>query len=289
VPIALTQHEPQARAELKRRELTLAPSRPRAVLPRVVGESATLLGWVLPQPVGDGVPLIANTVEDFEVVKRLLSEHYAAFARHVDDDDVDDTDPTQKDFLFGALIREMGALARRDSLLATLWYSVELATSQISRVARVLTRPFMVLYKRFLSGPAARVADAHAALNQGLHHLIQYLCFLKGEDESRLTARADMPRLIQTSRDMLERIERDRQTAEERLLLAATPRNRLLWLSQFFHAPLASRSHRLRRAVGVAALLLVVAVGLAAAIRNAVDYHPRYLEHVAEAATPTKE
>jgi hypothetical protein len=269
--------------------MTQAPARLRAVLPRVIGESATLLGWVLPQPGGDGVPLIANTVEDFEVVRRLLTEHYAAFERHVDDDEIDDTDPTQKDFLFGALIREMGALARRDGLVATLWYSVDLASSQISRVARVLTRPVLALYTRFFSGPAARVADAHAALNQGLHHLIQYLCFLKGEDESRLTARADMPKLIKTSREMMERIEYARPTAEEQLLLAATPRNRLVWLSRFFHAPLASRSHRLRRVLGVGALVLVVAVVVGLLVRDAVDYHPRYLAHQAEAASSTKE
>jgi hypothetical protein len=291
VPIAMTQHEPQARAEQKRRELTLAPSRARAVVPRVIGESATLLGWVLPQPGGDGVPLIANTVEDFEVVKRLLTSHYAAFERNMDDDDVDDTDPTQKDFLFGALIREMGALARHDSLLATLWYSIALAASQISRVDRILTRPPIVVYERFLSAPAARVADAHVALNQGLHHLIQYLAFIKGEDEAQLTARADMPKLIATSHELLKHIERDRSGREERLLLGATPRNRVLWLSRFFHAPLASRSTRLGRLLGLAVALLVVGVALAVLARDAINYHPRYLSQMQEQAEapPTKE
>jgi hypothetical protein len=156
-------------------------------------------------------------------------------------------------------------------------------------VARIITRPVMALYTRFLSGPAARVADAHAALHQGLHHLIQYLAFLRGEDESRLTARADMPRLIQTSRDLLERVELGRSTTEEQLLLAATPRNRLVWLSRFLHAPLAERSHRVRGVLGAAALIVLVAIVLAALVRDAIDYHPRYLAHQAEVATPTKE
>ena len=47
-----------------------------------------------------------------------LTEHYAAFERNVDDDEIDDTDPTQKDFLFGALLREIGVTLRLTATLA---------------------------------------------------------------------------------------------------------------------------------------------------------------------------
>ncbi|HEX9102685.1 MAG TPA: hypothetical protein VF997_10800, partial [Polyangia bacterium] len=67
-----------ARAEATRKQLTGAPARRRGAVPRLLGESATLLGWVLPQPGDSGIPLIANSVDDYDVVKRLLTEHYAA-------------------------------------------------------------------------------------------------------------------------------------------------------------------------------------------------------------------
>jgi hypothetical protein len=267
-------------AERLRRRLTVAPARSRGTVPRAVGESATLLGWVLPQADEEGIPLIANDSDDYDVVKRLLTQHYAAFERNSDDDEVDDTDPTQKDFLFGALLREMGTLARRDTFFATLWYSLALAWPRTSLLYRLIIRPPLALYERVLSGPAARVADAYVALNQGLHHLIQYLAFLRGADEIALTARASAPELIQMSRDLLERLERDRPLDNERGLLAAHPRNRLRWLSQFFHAPLATRVGRAVRRFGVLMVAVAVIVLTAAAVRSAIEYHPVYLERV---------
>jgi hypothetical protein len=262
-------------AESRRYALTTAAARPRHPSPRLVGESATLLGWVLPQSGGEGIPLISNNSDDFAVVKSLLTEHYAAFERGLDDDEVDDTDPSQKDFLFGALIREMGALARRDSFVATIGYSLIIASS---RLTRALVRPPIAFYERFLSTPAARVADAYAALNAGLHHLIQYLVFLRNHDDAPLTARANVPRLMQTSREQLERLGKDRLSTEERHRLRATPRNRLLWLSQFYHAPFAPLSDRSLRLVGGLVLFLIVGVAMLFAVNNALEYHPTWVE-----------
>ena len=64
----------------------------------------------------------------------------------------------------------------------------------------------------------------------------------------------------------------------ERQLLAATPRNRLLWLSQLFHAPLGRRRDRGLRLVAALALALVAGGALFFAVRDAVDYHPIYLQ-----------
>ncbi|MGQ0506092.1 MAG: hypothetical protein ACT4TC_12330, partial [Myxococcaceae bacterium] len=88
---------------------------PRGFAPRLIGENATLLGWVLPSPIDETVPLISNTKEDYEVVHSLLTEHYAAFESEGAEGEHDDTDPTQKDFLFGALLRELGAIRRGES------------------------------------------------------------------------------------------------------------------------------------------------------------------------------
>jgi hypothetical protein len=284
-PSAGARRDVLSHAEQRRHELTLAPARPRAVQPRVLGESATLLGWVMPQPAGDGVPLIANDNQELEVVRRLLTAHYAAFERNLDDEEIDDTDPTQKDFLFGALLRELGRLQSHDTFLVTL--RLALAGQKASFPRRWLLAATVGVYDRFFSGPAARVADAEAALGQGLHHLIQYLWFLRSGANPLLTTRANAPRLIQTSKDLLEQTARW-DVPSERQRLAATPRNRLLWLSRLFHAPLAGRADNPLR-MAVALLLLLVAGGaLFFAVRDAIDYHPFYVERMrpAQGAAP---
>ena len=274
-----------ARAERARTQLTAGAARKRGQAPRLLGENTTLLGWVLPQPTDSGVPLIANTVDDYEVVKRLLTEHYAAFERNSDDDEIDDSDPSQRDFLFGALIRELGAIARRDTYVATIWYALAIASSERALWRRILLRPPIAVYERFFAAPAARVADAYAALNGGLHHLIQYLCFLRGTDEDKLTRRANVPALVHTSHDLLQYIERDRLAPDEKQLFRATPRNRVLWLSQFFHGPLASRVRSSVRFVALLSLAFVTGLVILLAVEDAADYHIIWLERMrAEAA-----
>ena len=210
-------------------------------------------------------------VEDYDVVKRLLTEHYAAFERNVDDEEIDDTDPTQKDFLFGALLREMGTLASHDTFLSTIRLAVAVAAPKRSSV---ITN----FYDRFLSGPAARVADAQAALNQGLHQLIQYLSFLRVGPAAPLTTRANAPKLIQTSKELFDHMDRAAIATVERQLLAATPRNRLLWLSHFFHAPLGRRRDRGLRIIAALALAMLAGGAIFLAVRDAIDFHPTYVE-----------
>jgi hypothetical protein len=207
----------------------------------------------------------------------LLTEHYGIFAGGLDDDEVDDTDPTQKDFLFGALLREMGTIARHDTLLNTLRLGAEVAASRVKWFYRLAVRPPIALYERFLSGPAAKVGDAYVALNGGFHHLVQYLCFLRNSDETLLTARANVPRLVETSHEMRARLERDEETALERHTFRATPRYRVVWLTRLFHAPLAPRSFRLMRALATVGLTAVVAVVLVRFVSSAIAYHPAYV------------
>src|SRR5262249_14788126 len=158
--------------DARRRTLTAAPPRSRSSAPRLIGEQATLLGWVMPH--AQGIPLIANSRDDYDLVRQLLTEHYAAF-RNVDEDDWDDTDPSQLDFLFGAILRELGSFERHDGALNTLRHAFALAQAKASWLSRHVIGGIGRLFERFLSGPAAVVGDAYAALNHGLHHLIQYL------------------------------------------------------------------------------------------------------------------
>jgi hypothetical protein len=265
------------RAEERRRQLTLAPARRRAHMPRLLGENATLLGWVLPQSAPRGVPLISDTQEDFGVVKRLLSEHYSAFV--VDDDEVDDTDPTQKDFLFGALLRQIGVVARHDVYFATIALTWDVVSSRAGWFSHLLRAP-LTLYERLLAAPAARVADAYAALNSGLHHLVQYLCFLRGTGETLLTARADVPRLAGTSRIMVTEVQRSEPSARELQDFHATPRDRVVWLASIFHGQIFRGRLRWGRVVVALAAAALAGVLAAQSISRAIAYHPIYVERM---------
>lgn len=269
--------------ELLRRKLTTAAPRPRGQQPRLLGENATLLGWIMPQSMEQSIPLIANDRDDYHVVRKLLSTHYAAFTQSLGEDEVDDTDPTQKDFLFGALLREIGGVRRYESLFSTIELTLNWRSSKASWLSRLFMAAAIEPYKRLLSGPAAMVADAYVALNHGLHHLIQYLLHVRDDDSPLLTARAGVPDLLRTSKIILDRAATSMVTAEDRKLLAATPRNRLIWLSRFFHRPLfAERDQRLRRIFA-----FVFAAAFCALFVRAVDdafrYHPHYVERMSAA------
>jgi hypothetical protein len=269
-----------ASAEARRHALTLAAPRPREPKPRLLGENVTALGWVVPLPQDESLPLISSTREDFEVVKSLLSEHYAVFENNLDDD-FDDTDPTQKDFLFGALVGAVGSFTRSEGLLSTIRLAVDAGLPRSSWLSRKLIGFAATVRQRFFAFGSAVVGDAYAALNQALHPTIQYLHHLRGGDPSVLTQRADIPKLNQVSRKILEALIAVPPTPDERFGLSAVPRNRLLWLSRFFHTSLAARkSQRLAIGLGVFIALAIAAV----AVLDAIDYHPTYVERMSQKA-----
>jgi hypothetical protein len=273
------------KAETWRHKVATAPTRARAHMPRLLGENTTLLGWVLPQSAEKGIPLISDTEEDFGVVKRLLTEHYGAYEGSLHDDEVDDTDPTQKDFLFGALLREMGTIARHDVLFTTVYWALAVAWPGPSIVARFFRLP-ITLYEALLSAPAAKVGDAYAALNSGLHHLIQYLCYLRGIDDAKLTARANFPRLANTSREMLATLAGKEPTAEERRdVFRATPRDRAEWLTSIFHGQPVGGRIRWGRLLGSIAFVVIAGVLLVRSVSAAIAYHPVYVERMKSQAS----
>lgn len=261
-------------SERARRRAPLLPQRGKAQAPRVLGEAATLLGYVAPAPRDVTVPLISSTREDLEVVHSLLTEHYAAFEKDARQDDDEDSDPTHKDFLYGVLLREIGALARREGLLA----SVRLAIAERWPGVRALGE----LYLRYLSRAPAVVADAAAALSAGRDHLVQYYFLLRSTDERHLTVRADGPRLHRASRDILNQLAAEEPAGEDRQLFRATLRNRLVSLSRFFYSPLEERHARSFRKTALAVLGAALAVLLSVKAAGAIDYHPMYLERMRE-------
>ena len=233
--------------------------KPRAashvVVRKPLGQAATLLGYVVASP-GERVPLISDNPQDLAVVRELLSEHYPWNAPDPDDE-FDATDPTDKDLLFGALVRELGVIQRQDCQLAT----IKLALGR--RVARVMARY------------PARIADAYPALNFARDHFLQYLHYRWAGVTDLMTARARADGLADMSNQILQHVREAPRSRGARQL-----RRRLIWLSWFFAEPITdpweTRARRLL-AVGVA-VAVIAAAGVV--VKHAVDYAPIYADRI---------
>jgi hypothetical protein len=229
----------------------------RVVVRKPLGQAATLLGYVIASP-GELVPLISDNPADLAVVRELLSEHYPWNAPDPDDE-FDATDPTDKDLLFGALVRELGAIQRQDCQ----WRTIQLALGR--RIARLGSRA------------TARLADAYAALNFARDHLVQYLYYRASGATDLLTARARPDALHDTATQILDRMRAP--------IAAAAPgaralRRRLIWLSTFYARPIADRRAIWTRrlvAAGVAAALVGAGGAL---VWQSIGYHPTYAARI---------
>ena len=249
--------------------------RRRSAGSRNLGFAATPLGYVSPFPPGELVPLIADDTEDFGVVRQLLAEHYAWFEGDPDDES-DDTDPTDKDFLFGTLVREIGLIQRKDHELATLTWSVHQRAQASWEFMKGAHAKIIALYERWFSRYPCLLADAYVALNLARNHLIQYLYLVGWKDQELITARADSDKLHQVSKQVFDFVK-DHQTKDKDLKLSrASIPNRLVWLSQFFESSLQERKRTgLRILTGTAVTLLTCGI-LALLVKQAIDYHPIY-------------
>jgi hypothetical protein len=228
---------------LRGRKLRASP--PGAVR-KPLGRPATLLGHVMPAP-GQVAPLISDNLKDLAVVRELLSEHYPWYAPDPDDE-WDPTDPTDKDFLFGVLVRELGVVRRGEAPFDTLkWLGGP-------RVARITSR-----YR-------SRIADGYAALNFARHHLIQHLY----AHPELMTARARPNRLNATSVAIFAAVLAGPK-------LPPRTRARLAWLSQFFAEPIEDRRGLRLRRFAVGALIAAMLGGAGIAIKRSLDYHDTYL------------
>jgi hypothetical protein len=257
-----------------------AVRRRRRVKPALIGENATLLGAVMPLPPSETVPLIANDDQDFGVVRELLTEHYAAFEKGWFEVGYDDSDPTWKDFLFGPLSRELGALVRGDGVMKTFALTWEIWLTRLPWLVRAPGEMLRAGYLRFLSHYVAALPDAHAALNSARDHLVQYLCLQRDGCADDLTAHADASALLYTSHRLLARTAESKSSQQP---FQTTLRNRLLRLSRYLNSPyLEVRQSRLGWAA-VALVLAGLATAAGVAVKDALDYHPIFVERMHQA------
>ena len=97
-----------------------------------------------------------------------------------------------------------------------------------------------------------------------------------------LTARADGPELQRISTEIFKQVGAAKPERLDRQQRRATIRNRLVWMSQFFHSALAVPRRRWVRILVGAIVGLSVAAGGFFVVKQAVEYHPKYVQRIAE-------
>ncbi len=233
-------------------------------------------GFILPERRHESIPLISNNTQDLMIVEQLLTEQERERAQGLSHlDEVDDTDPTDRDFLFGLLLHQFGMIKRQETSLLTPLHALHRSLHRFPWwIAQGLDQGFIYGRKIFYRYWAV-LADSYAALNFGLHHFMQYL-YLFVEHEPRLiTARADKLRLHRVALAILKRTREKMHYQNENPLVQVAV-DRLVWLSQYFYSPIeVGRVSALRFVIygTIAVSGIWVGVNL---IYNAWKYHPSY-------------
>ncbi len=198
----------------------------------------------------------------------------------------DGTDPNDKDFLFGALVRELGLIERRDDHMLTVAHAFHTWLSKrppaLGKVwTRLASKPYTLVLARY----PALLADAYTALNYGRNHLVQHLAYQTWAKDDLLTARAYPPVLERQTETIFDELSRDDTPAAAHDL----NHRRLVWMSWFSHARLRSRRATLARRVAFAGVGVAVAISLGLGVKRALDYHPTYKKRIEaqERATTT--
>ena len=166
-------------------------------------------------------------------------------------DEPDGTDPSDKDFLFGLLVDQLGRIQRHEDRAATL----ALAAGE-GRLGRWIARGRRVLARR-----AAVIADIHAMLSASKNHRIQALAWRATGRDDILTARAYPPELERRAAELLPTLD----VGAAPFYRAGAPSRRAIW-------------------IGRAALAGVVLAGLTAftvAALDALDYRDTYAQRTA--------
>ncbi|HUP55975.1 MAG TPA: hypothetical protein VM598_00880, partial [Bdellovibrionota bacterium] len=244
--------------------------------------NATVLGYVLPEQKERTEALAADNREDFRALGELLTAHYAQFSKEEEEDqELDDSDPTDRDFLFGALLREQGILELRHQFLGTFSIAVVHACRHVPMRFAWTLGLFRDLYAATFSKYPDMLADAYAALNSGRNHLTQALFHQLTGQERMLTVRADETALYVTSRAILAEVTEIPPTAED-LPLRSTLRNRLMWLSEFFYRPMPDPSSPWMRQLTWGSILIVTLIVAQHFVTETLLYREVYAARMAE-------
>lgn len=247
--------------------------------------NANVLGYVIPSTRPETEALAADNREDLDALGELLTAHYAQFAKDGDQEgyELDDSDPTDRDFLFGALLREQGVLDLRQEILGSFSIAFVHACRHLPMFLGQILSFLKDIYGTGFSKYPDLLADSYAALNSGRHHLTQHIYFQLTGYERMLTTRGDETLLYATSTTIFSEVGAISPTKEDALPLRSTLRNRLIWLSEFFYRPLPHESSAWLRQLSMGALLITVLIVVHHFVHESIEYDHVYTARMEEA------
>jgi hypothetical protein len=234
------------------------------------------------QPLGEP-PTVAGYIEPDDLDKRndYRPEEDPLWLDWDAGEEYDGTDASDKDFLFGGLVRELGSIQRHDDQLLTLELALgrwaRTRSAGLRKLASRLGRAREVILARY----PTIVADEYAALNFARHHLIQYVAWQQWHDEEQLSARAYAPELERHTVEILTAVDTELRRAESTAGTRPSAEiERLAWLSTLVRAPIRSRREQLVRRAATAAIALGCVGVLGLGVAQAIGYHDTYLERM---------
>ncbi len=238
--------------------------------------AAGVWGQIRPNREQETVGLISDSLQDLQVVKELLSEHHMLFAKLQFDEEFDDTDPSDFDYLFGILLREVGVAHRKDSLWLTWWYSFNLFVETWPKKLKAAYSFVYGIYHSNGSRHTTTLADSYVVLHHGRHHFLQYLYYQIRRDLSLLSSRANRQSLMSVSRKIFSQFREIKPDKEDLRKNRATIKNQIIWFSKFFAFRLPDYKYKKRKPILtiIIGLLLVGTIAFEAII--ALDYAPEY-------------
>ena len=243
--------------------------------------SAGVWGHIRPQrSAGDSVPLIADSLQDLKIVEELLTEHHVNFAKLQFEEEYDDTDPTDLDFLFGILLREIGRVHRREHYFLSWWFLLQewrfSFNKHVAKVYDFLT----TFYKNHFSKHPAFIADAYVVLHHGRHHLAQYMYYWISGETDFLTQRGNRQQLLRVSRQVFADFLKIRPGKEELHRNRATPLNHMIWLSEFFASGVPDYPYKKTKPFVPALIGLLALLVLGFKVSEAIEYRPVYQQRI---------
>ncbi|MBC85936.1 MAG: hypothetical protein CL677_02065 [Bdellovibrionaceae bacterium] len=224
--------------------------------------SAGVWGHIRPNP-EKTVGLISDNLQDLKIVRELLQEHQVHFAKLQFDEEYDDSDPNTYDFLFGAILREVGKVHRKESLFFTFFLAMEKCIQKTNEFIINYYKKLKDLYTSNLSKHYSIIDDGYVVLHHGRHHLAQFLYLQLSYDQSLLSLRASHQNLFLFSSKIFSKFKSIEPESIDLRKNRSTLKNRLLWLSRYFSFALPDYPYIKRKPIisiglGVAALITVI-------------------------------
>ncbi len=190
-------------------------------------------------------------------------------------------DPVEYDFVLGVLHQALGRIHQGHHLVDTFRHWIDRQTTwNLQAIQEFLPtttdRSFRWIPKNRLNH-ATIMSDSFAALNGGLHQLVQFLHLDLTGEFRLLTSRGHSTDLSSTSQKIFFNAQDQKDSDPKSQALI----NRIAWLSQYTNFPMA-----MNKTVSPIIILIVavISIGLLSlstyVVSNSIEYHPTYVDRI---------